>query len=187
MNKKTIFENIKIAIIIGLTCLLGWGVITGLDSLTDKIEKEQQKRQIIKHDTILVCHIADTKELDKEMPLKCPADLHNFLAHHHIPFASEWTSLSIQESGWNWESYNAQVNHNMFGLSYCYFKNKYDCVNFLVNEWIFLDPPKKGEDFYQFITRRNFNKTKEDPNMVNYCNKIRGVEETRLQRALERM
>ena len=97
-------------------------------SITD-VKKEKQVRQIIKHDTVLVCHVADTQEFDKEMPLKCPADLQNFLDHHHIPFASEWTSLSIQESGWNWESYNAQVNHNMFGLSYCYFKNKYDrCV-----------------------------------------------------------
>lgn len=183
MNKADLFENIKIVVIIALTCLVGWGVIKLIDAAADPfIQKELRSRQIIKHDTVLVCHVADTQEFDKEMPLKCPADLQNFLDHHHIPFSSEWTSLSIQESGWNWESYNAQVNHNMFGLSYCYFKNKYDCVNFLVNEWIFLDPPKKGEDFYTFITRRKYN-----PNMEDYIINIKAVEYMRVKMALERI
>lgn len=179
MSRETTKEIIKVILI-----TIALGLITYFLDKCSKtnIDKEKQTRQIIKHDTVLVCHVADTQEFDKEMPLKCPADLQNFLDHHHIPFASEWTSLSIQESGWNWESYNAQVNHNMFGLSYCYFKNKYDCVNFLVNEWIFLDPPKKGEDFYTFITRRKYN-----PNMQDYIINIKAVEYMRVKMALERI
>ena len=102
-----------------------------------------------------------------------PQNLERILNTHNIPYAFWWVSLSIVESGWDYESDWARNRHNIFGFHNCYFKNKMACILFL-KEWINLNPPLKGEPFKNFLTRRQYN-----PRMDYYYNYLYNLNETR--------
>lgn len=96
--------------------------------------------------------------------LSGPSNLPNYLIKRNVPYPHDWRRLSILEAGHKWESEYARVHHNFLGFNSCYFKSKEQCADFL-KRWVEMVPPREGETFYEYLTRRRYN-----PNMKHYIN-----------------